>query len=107
MDTHVEIIAGFDDNSKSEKSQTPLWQQSFNIKPRSVIDMRGPGFSAPMQTAYWSTDNCLYGNPSIYPIIAPPVFYKPNKEYTSMWEITFSDVSHSANIMGFRNGLRY
>lgn len=79
----------------------PLWLQSFRIEPRSIIDMKGPGFSAPMQTAYWGTDNCLYGNPNQYPIIAPPVFYKPNKEYVSMWKTTSSDAIHFADIMGF------
>ena len=84
VDKHVEIVAGFEDNSKLENPQIPRWQQSFNIQPRSVIDMRGPGFSPEMQTAYWGTDNCLYGNPSIYPIMAPPVFARPNHDYQSM-----------------------
>lgn len=84
VDPDVQIVAGFDDNSKADKAQMPQWQQSFTIAPKSIIDMRGPGFAAPMQVAYWGTDNCLYGNPQPYPIIAPATWYKPNKEYTSM-----------------------
>ena len=71
----------------------PKWQQSFAIKPRSVVDMRGPGFAPAMQTAYWGTDNCLYGNPREYPIMAPPYWSKPPKDYTSMYE----DPSHDRN----------
>lgn len=83
VDDKVEIVAGFDDNSKHDNPQMPRWKQSFNIAPKSIIDMRGPGFSPPMQTAYWGTDNCLYGNPSKYPLMAPPAFTTPNKEYQS------------------------
>lgn len=84
VDEKVEIVAGFDDNSKHEKDQTPQWQQSFEIAPKRIVDMRYPGFSPAMQTAYWGTDNCLYGNPNKYPIMAPPVFLTPNHDYQSM-----------------------
>ena len=111
VDEKVEIVAGFDDNSKHEKDQTPQWQQSFEIAPKRIVDMRGPGFSPPMQTAYWGTDNCLYGNPNQYPIMAPPVFLTPNHDYQSMcvWGHRSTNAIKIPPLisLSFRNGLRH
>lgn len=71
----VEIVAGFDDNSKRYDVWVPLWQESFVIEPRIQVDLHIPGYSQEMKTAYWGDDNCLYAPMQIYPnwFPAPPV----------------------------------
>ena len=71
VDPQVEIIAGFDENSKSEATGVPLWQESFVIQPRKKLDIAPPGFNQDMPTAYWGDDNCLYAPVQIYPISIP------------------------------------
>lgn len=71
MDPKVEIIAGFDENSKREPTGVPLWQESFVIEPRIKLDGSLPGFNQEMKTAYWGDDNCLYAPVQIYPNILP------------------------------------
>lgn len=84
VDPQVEIIAGFDDNSKSEQTGTPFWQESFVIAPRIKVDITIPGYDQNMPTAYWGDDNCLYAPMKIYPswFPTPPVlgFFNSNDQ---------------------------
>lgn len=77
VDPQVEIIAGFDENSKREPTGVPLWQESFVIQPRIKVDIPLPTYSQDMPTAYWGDDNCLYAPIQIYPTLfpAPPVVF--------------------------------
>lgn len=76
VDPQIEIIAGFDENSKSEATGTPLWQESFVIEP-GIKTISLPAFDQEMKSAHWGSDNCLYAPIQIYPswIPAPPVVF--------------------------------
>lgn len=71
VDPQVEIIAGFDNNSKGEPTGKPLWQQSFVIESRIKVDIPIATFNQEMKTAYWGDDNCLYAPVQIFPLITP------------------------------------
>ena len=76
VDPQIEIIAGFDRNSKSEATGTPLWQESFVIQPGiKTVDI--PAYSQEIKTAHWGDDNCLYAPMQIYPswFLVPPVVF--------------------------------
>lgn len=81
VDPQVEIIAGFDNNSKREATGVPIWQESFVIQARKKFDFDVPTLSQDMPTAYWGDDNCLYAPTQIYPnaLPFPPVVFNFNK----------------------------